>query len=282
MSMHYLGQPFDIHTGGADLVFPHHENEIAQSEGATGKPFARFWIHNGYINVDGEKMAKSRGNFFTLREILKSYPAPVVRLFLLSKHYRSPIEFNQEVMESTQRGYERLTEAVAALRRRVAEEYVTNERPATSDEAAAEIYACVDRQREQFHRGMEDDLNTPVALAALYELARYANGWTHRVEAEITPEVERALGCLLHEMVALAGILGLDLTAQQAQVGTPELVNELIQLLVDVRHEARQERNFGLADRIRDRLSAMGITLEDGPEGTRWKMSGTGASSREL
>ena len=168
MSMHYLGQPFDIHTGGADLVFPHHENEIAQSEGATGKPFARFWIHNGYINVDGEKMAKSRGNFFTLRDILKSYPAPVVRLFLLSKHYRSPIEFNQEVMESTQRGYERLTEAVAALRRRVAGEYVTEDRPETDDEAAAEVYAFVDRQREQFHQGMDDDLNTPVALAALY------------------------------------------------------------------------------------------------------------------
>lgn len=282
MSTHYLGQPFDIHTGGADLVFPHHENEIAQSEGATGKPFARFWVHNGYINVDGEKMAKSRGNFFTLRDILKTYPAPVVRLFLLSKHYRSPIEFNQDVMESTQRGYERLTEAIAALQRRVDVEDVTGERLETSDEAAAEIYTFVARQREQFHNGMDDDLNTAVALAALYELARYANSWTHRPQADITPDVEKALGHLLYVMGTLADILGLDLTAQQPTAGgTPELVHELLGLLIDVRHEARQERNFAMADRIRDRLAAMGIVLEDGPEGTTWKMTATGTANRE-
>lgn len=273
MSMHYLGQPFDIHTGGADLVFPHHENEIAQSEGATGETFARYWVHNGYINVDGEKMAKSRGNFFTLRDILKSYPAPVVRLFLLSKHYRSPIEFNREVIESTRRGYERLTEAVAALQRRVASEYVSPDRPETSDGLAAEIYEMVDRQRQQFRNGMDDDLNTAVALAAIYELARYANGWTHRPEAELTPPVQKALGNLLHELMFLADTLGLDLTSDpQSSGGTPELVDDLIGLLVQLRHEARQQRDFTLADRIRDGLSDIGIVLEDGADGTQWKM----------
>lgn len=282
MSMHFLGESFDIHTGGADLVFPHHENEIAQSEGATGEAFAKFWVHNGYINVDGEKMAKSRGNFFTLRDILKAYPAPVVRLFLISKHYRSPIEFNREVIESTRRGYERLAEAVAALQRRVAPEFVLGDRPEVSEGAAAEIYAAIEQQRQQFRNGMDDDLNTAVALAALYELARYANGWTHRPAADITPAIERALGNLLHELTLLAGVLGLELDATTDPAAeAPKLVDGLVKLLVELRHDARQQRDFALADRIRDGLGEIGVVLEDSPDGTQWKIATAGSTDRE-
>lgn len=279
MSTTYLGPSFDIHTGGADLVFPHHENEIAQSEGATGKPFVRYWLHNGYINVDGEKMAKSRGNFFTLRDILKEYPAPVVRLFLISKQYRSPIEFNRSVMDATLRGYRRLAETMQALRERLGEveaadggvEAVAEGRE--GDPQADAILAVVREQEAHFHAGMCDDFNTPVALAALYELARAANSWARRPEGELSPQGERALRHLAARFSTLAGVLGLDLSsAEPVEAAPSDLTAELVQLLIDLRHEARQRREFAQADRIRDALASLGIRLEDGPDGTRWRM----------
>jgi cysteinyl-tRNA synthetase len=282
MSTHYLGQPFDIHTGGADLVFPHHENEIAQSEAATGKKFVRYWVHNGYINVDGEKMAKSAGNFFTVRELFKKYSPQVVRLFLVSKHYRSPIEFNEEVMEATERGYNRLVDAAELLRELVPEEYVGELKEPVADEEASRLVQASQDAVDEFVRGMDDDINTAVALAAIYDLTRQVNAAAHRAQAGASQDMLRALGHALHTLEALTGVLGLELArhAPAAEQPAMELVRGLVQLAVDLRSEARRERRFDTADAIRDRLAELGIMLEDTPQGTRWKLSAPDREAR--
>lgn len=273
MSSTYLGQPFDIHTGGSDLIFPHHENEIAQSEGATGKPFAHFWIHNGYINVDGEKMAKSKGNFFMLRDILKKYSAQVVRLFLVSKHYRSPIEFNEEVMQATERGYQRLVEAASALRRAVGLPAARSSADEGAEQAAA-IDEAVARCRQQFIAGMDDDFNSAVALAALYDLGRAMNRWTAGLQGPVAAPMHEALASALNTFEELAGVLGLTFEAT-GPAASDDLVDALMQLVIEMRQEARKAKQYAQADRIRDALAEMGIILEDGPQGTRWRRQAT-------
>lgn len=275
MSSTYLGQPFDIHTGGADLIFPHHENELAQSEAATGKPFVRYWVHNGYINVDGEKMAKSKGNFFTLRDLMKKYSPQVIRLFLISKHYRSPIEFNEEVMAATERGYRRLVDAVTNLRETVPPGYVAPVRAdSLSDADARQLVEGIGRAIEQFHNGMDDDFNTAVALAALYDITRLANAALQRVREHQSDDLFKALGYALHTLTTLGDVLGLDFSVEKPVVdgASSNLVNDLVELIVALRAEARQQRDYERADRIRDSLMSLGIELEDGPQGTRWKL----------
>lgn len=283
MSTHYLGQPFDIHTGGADLIFPHHENEIAQSEAATGKKFVRYWVHNGYINVDGEKMAKSRGNFFTVRELFKKYAPQVVRLFLVSKHYRSPIEFNEEVMEATQRGYDRLVDAAELLRELVPEEYVGELKESLADEEANRLVRASQEAIDEFVRGMDDDINTAVALAAVYDLTRQVNAAAHQARAGTTEDMLKALGHALHTLETLTGVLGLELVRDEKAQEQPamELVRGLVELAVDLRTAARKERAFDKADAIRDRLTELGIILEDTPQGTRWKLTDPGREARD-
>jgi len=253
MSTRCLGAHFDIHGGGMDLKFPHHENEIAQSEAASGEPFVNYWMHNGFVNVDEEKMSKSLGNFFTVREILRSYRHEEVRFFILSSHYRSPLNYSQENLDNARAGLTRLYMALRGL--------------APGAETAS-LQDCSD----DFYRAMDDDFNTPEAIAALFEIAKEINR-----NRETDPRKAAALaGCLRD----LGGVLGLlqdtPETFLRAATGAgPDvaaaLAEDAIEALIAARIHAREDRNWAEADRIRKDLDAHGIVLEDGASGTRWR-----------
>ncbi len=242
MSIKYLGETIDIHGGGEDLVFPHHENEIAQSESYTDQvPFSRFWLHNGMLRLGSEKMSKSLGNIISLPEALDSYDPQALRLFFLSSHYRSPLFYSEESVRSQERAIQRLRQAVS----------VPSEDGPQLDASG---------YRERFIEAMDDDLNTPRALAALFDLVREINRGRERGE-----DIAEAQDILRE----LAGVLGLTLEEPQADGAEAA---PFIQTLVDVRAELRSARQFQLADNIRDRLTELGVSLEDSPEGTSWRL----------
>ncbi len=248
MSTARLGPHFDIHGGGQDLRFPHHENEIAQSEAATGEPFVNYWMHAGFVRVNEEKMSKSLGNFFTIREVLERFPAEVVRLFLLTSHYRSPLNYGEEQLEAARLALARLYTALRGL-------------PGGTADGGCSAFEA------RFHTAMEDDFNTPEAIAVLFGLAREIN----RVRASDTREAARLGACLR----ALGGVLGLlqrdpDRVLQQ---GAPAdaLDDAQIEALIRERDAARRRRDWSAADRVRDRLQEAGVILEDGSGGTTWR-----------
>ncbi|MEX2426380.1 MAG: cysteine--tRNA ligase, partial [Thermomicrobiaceae bacterium] len=250
MIQRHLGGQIDIHGGGSDLIFPHHENEITQSESVNcGHSLARYWVHNGMLELRGEKMSKSEGNLVTIRELLSMGGGEVFRFMVLGSHYRSPMAFGEDTFESAKRGLERLIGAIRGLDRRT----VPTERP---DHPLADL---VDDVRVRFEQAMDDDFNTPVALAALFDLARAINR-----EAESTPKVQYAQA----QLQDLAGVLGLSLREPEA---TSEDSSPYIDLLVELREKLREAKRFQLADEVRDRLNALGITIEDFPEGSRWR-----------
>lgn len=253
MSMKYLGETIDIHSGGQDLIFPHHENEIAQSEGATGKPFARYWIHNGYINIDNKKMSKSLGNFFTVRELSKEFNLEVVRLFMLSAHYRNPINFSEELLKQAESALERLYNAKGNLEYLVS---ITEAREMTQEEQ--DLKERIGEYRLQFEHAMEDDINTADALAAIFDMVRDMNRVLDDESSRQIVEVS------YDELMKLTGIMGLLQKEAQRQ-GTEE-----IETLIQKRQKAREEKNWVLADSIRDKLNDMGIVLEDTPKGVKW------------
>ena len=255
MARKYLGDTIDIHGGGEDLIFPHHENEIAQSEAVTGKPFARYWMHNAHLMIDGAKMSKSLGNFFTVRDILKRYDGEVIRMFLLSAHYRTQLSFSDQLVDDTRRALERLYNTVANLEHLAR----TAPRAEMNAEEQAEL-ADLATTRDRFIAAMDDDFNTAEGLAVIFDLSRELNS---RVKPGAAKELAEGGLALLRE---LAGVLGL-LEREQAQ---DELDAE-IEALIAARQEARKARNFAEADRIRDQLKAMGIILEDTPQGVRWR-----------
>ncbi|MGN0322610.1 MAG: cysteine--tRNA ligase [Oliverpabstia sp.] len=254
MSKKYLGEEIDIHAGGEDLIFPHHENEIAQSECCNGKIFARYWLHNGFLNIDNRKMSKSLGNFFTVREIGEQYDLQVLRFFMLSAHYRSPINFSREIMESSKNALERIVTAVSNLKH--LEEIA---KTANVTEEEKELLKEMAAYRQKFEEAMDDDLNTADAVSAIFELVKFAN--THAGEASSAEFIKTVKS----EIISLSDILGLLVDKKE------ENLDAEIENLIAERQAARKERNFKRADEIRDQLLAQGIILEDTREGVKWK-----------
>ncbi|MDD2958739.1 MAG: cysteine--tRNA ligase [Lachnospiraceae bacterium] len=254
MSKKYLGEEIDIHAGGEDLIFPHHENEIAQSECCNGKIFARYWLHNAFLNIDNRKMSKSLGNFFTVREIKEKYDLQVLRFFMLSAHYRSPLNFSAELMEASKNGLERVINAVDNLKyleKNAAAEQLKEEEKAMLEEAAA--------YTSKFDEAMDDDLNTADAVSVIFELVKFANT---TVSADNSKAAIRAVR---EEILELGDILGLILEKKA------EVLDEDIEKLIADRQAARKAKDFARADEIRGRLLDLGIELLDTREGVKWK-----------
>ncbi len=254
MAKHYLGDTIDIHAGGEDLIFPHHENEIAQSSCANGVPFAHYWMHNGFLNINNKKMSKSLGNFFTVRDIAEKYDLQVLRLFMLSAHYRSPLNFSDELMESAKASLERIRTAAEHLKDisdHGADGALTEEEQKVLEEVRGFI--------PKFDERMDDDCNTADALSVIFDLVRYTN--TYITEQSTKAAAAEAFGVLTE----LADILGLIVLPEKEDLDTQ------IEELIAKRQEARKARNFALADQIRDELLAQGIQLLDTKEGVKWK-----------
>jgi len=270
MSMKYLGDTLDIHAGGPDLVFPHHENEKAQSEGATGKPFARYWLHAGYLNVNQEKMSKSLGNFMMVRDIRQKFDPQAIRFFMLSAHYRSPINFSPDLLEQAQSGLERLDNVVYNLR-----DLLSKLPPENGvDDVAIKRLATVAACRQRFIDAMDDDFNTALAVAALFDLAREVNTCRNVISQSGAPGIAGSTKELLAQVqdtfITLGGVLGL-FEKKEAAGSDDSLAEQLMELIIQIRQEARQKKDWPTADAVRDRLGALGIVLEDTPQGIRWK-----------
>ncbi len=271
MSSTLLGDSFDIHGGGRDLIFPHHENEIAQSEGASGQPFVRYWLHNGFVNVNQEKMSKSLGNFFTIRDILARYDAEVVRFFILTAHYRSPIDFADQQLDEAGHALARCYEALDQAGRVVATAG-GGAVPAELADAAAKLA----EMEERFREAMDDDFNTAQAIGHLFEGVRALN----RLLAADNQVLQGVIAAGRATLLRLGGVLGLFSSvpaawlARQARRGLAEsgLDEAAIEALIAERQAARKNRDFKRADQIRDELAAKGVLLLDGPEGTAWKL----------
>jgi len=258
MSRKYLGEQIDIHAGGEDLIFPHHENEIAQSEAANGKKFARYWMHNGFLNIDNKKMSKSEGNFFTVREICEQYPPQVIRFFMLNAHYRSPLNFSRELVEAAKNSLNRILTCVGQLNFLLKNEAWKSE--AMSDEER-KLYEEVNALQEKFNSSMEDDLNTADAIAAIFEIVKLANT---NCKSDSSKEFILAVK---DKIVMLCDILGIIAEPEE------ELLDEEIEKLIEERQLARKNKDFARADEIRNLLLEKGIILEDTREGVRWKRS---------
>ena len=254
MAKKYLGEEIDIHAGGEDLIFPHHENEIAQSECCNGKPFARYWLHNAFLNIDNRKMSKSLGNFFTVREIGEKYDLQVLRFFMLSAHYRSPLNFSADIMESSKNALERILTAVDNLK-----SLEQSAQEAELSEAEREKLAAAKEFRKKFEEAMDDDLNTADAIAAIFELVKFANTEASRQGSR------KFASALKQEITELADILGIRAERRA------EVLDQEVEEMIAARQAARKAKDFAKADAIRDELLSRGIILEDTREGVKWK-----------
>ena len=265
MSQKFLGDTFDIHGGGKDLIFPHHENEIAQSEGASGKPLARYWVHNGFVNIDQEKMSKSLGNFLTIRELLEDCHPEVLRFFVVANHYRSPIDFSQENVAVAAASLERLYQSLDRLLEKAA------------GSAAAESCSLDDRieaWRQDFIVAMDDDFNSAAAVAVLFDVSKEINRWLDEEEASDKPQAAARVAGFLREIGGPLGLLQEKprdfLQRTTGKVGE-QLEAAEIESLIVARSAARKERNWAEADRVRDLLDEKGIVLKDSADGTKWQ-----------
>ena len=253
MSQKYLGESFDIHGGGIDLVFPHHENELAQAVALTGKPLANYWMHNGFLNIEGEKMSKSLNNFFTARDILKEYDSEAIRFFFLSKHYRSPIDFNRDLVVEANKAVSNFYSALRSV------DYLSVT-PVSAQQDDIELSAL----ESDFTEAMDDDFNTAKAIAVLFELSKRAKNNSHNMEKRIAAAVL---------LVRLGSVLGFfrnieDRLAEKVH----DLSSDLIEQLIIYRREARDRKDWAMSDRIRDDLAKLGIELKDTPQGCTWNL----------
>ncbi|SDK58638.1 cysteine--tRNA ligase [Sediminibacillus albus] len=253
MAKKYLGETIDIHAGGQDLAFPHHENEIAQSEAGNGQQFANYWMHNGYINIDNEKMSKSLGNFVLAHDLIKQHDPQVVRFFMLSVHYRHPINFSEALLDSAKNSLDRIKNAYLNLEHR--KQSSTN-----LDESKQEWLQKTEEYQKRFIEEMDDDFNTANAIAVLFDIAKDAN-----VYLQSRHTSEEVIDSLMKVLEEQSEVLGINLKTEE------ELLDQEVESLIEKRIEARKNREFDVADQIRDDLKKRGIILEDTPQGTRWK-----------
>ena len=253
MSKKYLGDEIDIHAGGEDLIFPHHENEIAQSEAANGKTFARYWMHNGFLNIDNKKMSKSLGNFFTVREVAEKYDLQVLRFFMLSAHYRSPLNFSADLMAAAKNGLDRILTAAERLHD------LADAAKGSMTDAEKENFAASKEYVEKFEAAMEDDANTADAVSAVFELVKFINVNSSEQNSK------EYLQALYQRLETLCDVLGIIIEKKE------EILDSDIEALIAERQAARKEKNFARADEIRDMLLEQGIILEDTREGVKWK-----------
>ena len=254
MAKRYLGDTIDIHCGGTDLIFPHHENEIAQSEAANGKQFAKYWLHNGFINVDNRKMSKSLGNFFTVREITEEFPYEVIRFFMLSAHYRSPINFSRDLMEAASHSLQRIQTGAKNL----VYLYENSDSESMTDEENTNIIH-LESFKDKFEKAMDDDFNTADAVSAIFELIRFAN--TYVTISSSKTFIQNVLKALR----ALCDVIGIDLNTEK------DILDSDIEAMIQKRQEARKNKDFALSDKIRDNLMEKGIILEDTREGVKFR-----------
>ncbi len=254
MAKKYLGKTIDIHAGGEDLIFPHHENEIAQSEAANGEPFAKYWLHNGFITVNNEKMAKSAGNFFTVREIAAEFPYEVMRFFILNGHYRSPINFSRELMQACQNGLDRIKNCKKDL-----EHYIANCTENSLKEA--EKLQDLNKFKTQFEEAMDDDFNTADAITAIYDLVKFSN---KAIKENVSKEFASACKTMLESLCSVLGIL------EHEEEEAKDEDAEKIEALIAKRAEAKKNKDFAAADAIREELTNMGITIKDTRQGVQW------------
>ena len=256
MSTRFGAETLDIHAGGQDLIFPHHENEVAQSEAYSGKPFAKYWIHNGFLDIEGEKMSKSLGNFLTVKDILEKYDPMSIRMFFLLKHYRSPIDFSEERIREAQTALERLRNAYGKITRVLA--HPDGEVPAEG------VFENIARLRSQIEEAMDDDFNTGRAMGYMFELARAVNATDENDST--APAFMQAAKAVFDDIGTT--VFGLVFEAEESVEG---LAGELVNFIMELRQEARRDKNWAIADRIRDGLKDLGIVIEDRPEGPVWK-----------
>ena len=263
MSLKYLGEKFDFHGGGSDLIFPHHENEIAQSQACIGDDhsFAQYWLHNGFITIHNEKMSKSKNNFFTVKDILKEYPGEVIRFFILQTHYRSPLDFSDERLKEAQTSLGRLTNT-----KEYSDELAKKE--GTAD-TAAELAATADKLLKNFYEAMDDDFNTALAISQMFALSKEINIYYQDVTNGSKAFDAEDFAKVRADYLEMAGIIGIF--EQQEAAGNDGLADKLMEIIIAIRQDARKEKNWALADKLRDELKEAGIILEDTPNGVRWK-----------
>jgi cysteinyl-tRNA synthetase len=284
MSLKYLGTNFDIHGGGFDLIFPHHENEIAQSEAATGEPFVRYWAHNGFITVNEEKMSKSLGNFFLVRDILAKFPPETVRFFLLSTHYRSPLDFDDDKLAAAGRGLERIKTSIRLLSESLGKPVLEDTKALIASSIIKEnetFETRLDNFKDSFEAAMDDDFNTALAIGINFDLAREVNTAVQRLGETVSGADRAVLQKAMDLFVKFNEVLGVfkvDSSGVMLLDGAAgdgsDLVEGLIGLIIEIRQESRKKKDWGTADRIRDGLKELGIVLEDTPQGVRWKKQG--------